>query len=111
MNWLLMQTAAQISVERILNALPEGILVALFVWALLRILGRQNSGTRFAVWFLTLLTVIALPALGSFGGGRWLAASGISLMGQASAQAWGNSWGAARPAITIPGRWAVFVFL
>ena len=111
MNWLLVQTAAQISVERILNALPEGILVALFVWALLRILGRQNSGTRFAVWFLTLLTVIALPVLGGFGGGRGVAASGMSLMGQASAQAWGNSWGAARPAITIPGRWAVFVFL
>jgi len=111
MNWLFVQTAAQISVERILNALPEGILVALFVWALLRILGRQNSGTRFAVWFLTLLTVIALPVLGGFGGGRGVAASGMSLMGQASAQAWGNSWGAARPAITIPGRWAVFVFL
>jgi len=60
MNWLLVQRAAQIPVERILNALPEGILVALFVWALLRILGRQNSGTRFAVWFLTLLTVIAV---------------------------------------------------
>jgi beta-lactamase regulating signal transducer with metallopeptidase domain len=115
MNWLLVQRAAQIPVERILNALPEGILVALFVWALLRILGRQNSGTRFAVWFLTLLTVIALPVLGSFGGTRWLDASGISLSArqaaQASAHAWGNWWGAARPAITIPGRWAVFVFL
>jgi beta-lactamase regulating signal transducer with metallopeptidase domain len=111
MNWLLVQTAAQISVERIVNALPEGILVALFVWALLRILRRQNSGTRFAVWFLTLLTVIALPVLGSFGGGRWLNASGMSSAAQASAQGWGNSWRAGRPAITIPGSWAVFVFL
>jgi len=87
MNWLLVQRAAQIPVERILNALPEGILVALFVWALLRILGRQNSGTRFAVWFLTLLTVIALPVLGSFGGTRWLDASGISLSARQAAQA------------------------
>jgi beta-lactamase regulating signal transducer with metallopeptidase domain len=110
MNWLLVQTAAQISVERILNALPEGILVALFVWALLRILRRQNSGTRFAVWFLTLLTVIALPLLGSFGEARW-AAFGMPSAAQASTQAWGNSQAARTPAILIPGRWAVFVFL
>ena len=63
MNWLSVQTAAQISVERILNALPEGFLIAIFAWALLRVLRRQNSGTRFAVWFLALLTVAALPVL------------------------------------------------
>ena len=69
MNWLLLQTMAQISVERILNALPAGFLIALFVWGLLRVLRRQNSGTRFAVWFLALLTVAALPVLGGFGAG------------------------------------------
>ncbi len=105
MNWLLVQTVAQISVERILNALPEGFLIAIFAWALLRVLRRQNSGTRFAVWFLALLTVAALPVLGGIGVGRGLAA-GMSL-GMPSA----NSWGSLRPAITIPGRWALFVFL
>src|SRR5208337_3218484 len=43
MSWLPLQTVAQISVERILNALPEGFLIALFAWALLRVLRGQNS--------------------------------------------------------------------
>jgi beta-lactamase regulating signal transducer with metallopeptidase domain len=97
MSWLSLQTVAQISVERIFNALPEGLLIALFAWALLRVLRRQNSGTRFAVWFLALLTVAALPTLSAFGGGPPMAA--------------GMSWGSARPPITIPGRWALVAFL
>ncbi len=101
MSWLPVQIQAQISIERILNALPEGFLVALFAWVLLRVLRRQNSGTRFAVWFLALLTVAALPVLGAFGEGRALMAAGMSS---------GMPWGSARPAITIPGRWALFVF-
>jgi beta-lactamase regulating signal transducer with metallopeptidase domain len=102
MNWFSVQTVAQISVERILNALPEGFLIALFAWALLRVLRRQNSGTRFAVWFLALLTVAALPVLGGIGEGQ---------AGTSSGMASANSWGSLRPAITIPGRWALFVFL
>ena len=98
MSWLPLQNVAQISLERLLNALPEGFLVALFAWALLRVLRRQNSGTRFAVWFLALLTVAALPVLGVFGEGRALMASGMSS-------------GNVRPTIAIPGRWALFVFL
>jgi hypothetical protein len=98
MSWLPVQAVAQISVERILNALPEGFLIALFAWALLRVLRRQNSGTRFAVWFLALLTVAALPVLGGFGEGRAAIASGIA-------------WGSGRPAITIPAGWALFAFL
>ena len=114
MNWLLVQSVAQISVERILNALPEGFLIAIFAWGLLRVLRRQNSGTRFAVWFLALLTVAALPVLGGIGDGRAGMVAGMApfmpagiLSGMASA----NSWGSLRPAITIPGRWALFVFL
>jgi beta-lactamase regulating signal transducer with metallopeptidase domain len=102
MNWFSVQTVAQISVERILNALPEGFLIALFAWALLRVLRRQNSGTRFAVWFLALLTVAALPVLGGIGEGQARMSSFMSSS---------NSWGSLRPAITIPGRWALFVFL
>ncbi len=99
MNWLPVQTVAQISVERILNALPEGFLIALFAWALLRVLRRQNSGTRFAVWFLALLTVAALPLLSAFSEGRAVIASGMAWAGNA------------RPAITVPARWALFAFL
>ncbi|MGA9990099.1 MAG: hypothetical protein WBP69_20150, partial [Terriglobales bacterium] len=98
MNWLPLQTVAQISVERILNALPEGFLIALFVWALLRVLRRQNSGTRFAVWFLALLAVAALPVLGGSGVG------GASRMSASLS-------GSLRPVVAIPGRWALFVFL
>src|SRR6202140_16840 len=113
MNWLSVQTVAQISVERILNALPGGFLIALFAWALLRVLRRQNSGTRFAVWFLALLTVAALPVLGGVGEGRAPMAgmsSGMS-SGMLSGMASAYSWGSLRPAITIPGRWALFVFI
>jgi beta-lactamase regulating signal transducer with metallopeptidase domain len=106
MSWLPLQTVAQISVERILNALPEGFLIALFAWALLRVLRRQNSGTRFAVWFLALLTVAALPVLGGFGEGRAPMAAGVS-----SFMSSAMSGRSLRPAITIPGRWALFVFL
>src|SRR5208282_1708130 len=95
---LSLQSVAQISIERILNALPEGVLVAVFAWVLLRVLRKQNSGTRFAVWFLALLTVAALPVWGGFGDGR-------ALMGP------GMSWGRLHPAITIPGTWALFVFV
>ena len=109
MNWLSVQSVAQISVERILNALPEGFLIALFAWGLLRILRRQNSGTRFAVWFLALLTVAALPVLGGIGDGRAGMVAGSCR--DASGMAPANSWGSLRPAITIPGRWALFVFL
>src|ERR1700686_240174 len=109
MNWLSVQTVAQISVERILNALPEGFLIALFAWALLRVLRRQNSGTRFAVWFLALLTIAALPVLGGVGEGRGLMAGGSSMISSGMASA--NLWGSLRPAITIPGRWALFVFI
>ena len=108
MNWLTLQSfslqnLAQTSVERILNALPAGLLIAVFAWGLLRILRRQNSGTRFAVWFLALLTVAALPALDSFRGHTSLLAgmSGWSPM----------SWGSMRPAISIPAQWALVVFL
>lgn len=88
----------QISIERILNALPEGILIAVFAWGLLRVLRRQNSGTRFAVWFLALLTVAVLPLLGGLGEGKAPLARGMA-------------WGHLHPAITIPGTWALFVFV
>src|ERR1700687_1750172 len=88
----------------------EGFLIALFAWALLRVLRRQNSGTRFAVWFLALLAVAALPVLGGFGEGRALMAAATS-SGMSWATSSGMSWESLRPAITIPGRWALFVFL
>src|SRR5215472_5051946 len=44
--------------------LLEGMALALFVWVLLRILPRQNAGTRFVLWFSALLAMFLLPLLG-----------------------------------------------
>src|ERR1700731_3795568 len=64
MMWPQLQTVAQIAIGRVLNSLPEGLLVAPFAGIMLRLLPRQNSGTRFAVWFVALLAVAALPVAG-----------------------------------------------
>lgn len=61
-----LQAFAQKTVEHGINSLPEGLLIVLFAWVLLRILPRQNSRTRFAVWFVALLAVAGLPAFGRF---------------------------------------------
>lgn len=61
-----LQNVAQIAVQRVLNSLPEGILLAGCAWLLLRLLGRQNAGTRFAVWLVTLVGVAGLPLLSAF---------------------------------------------
>jgi beta-lactamase regulating signal transducer with metallopeptidase domain len=67
MNWVALQTIAQVSLEHAFNALPAGLGIALFAWLFLRILRRQNAGARFAVWFVALLTVVALPVLNGLG--------------------------------------------
>jgi beta-lactamase regulating signal transducer with metallopeptidase domain len=55
------QRVAQLGVERALNSIPEGLLVAIFAWLLLRVIKGQNAGTRFAVWFSALVAVAVLP--------------------------------------------------
>ena len=57
---------ARLLAEQVLNGLPQGVLIALAAWGLLRILGRRNASTRFAVWFVALLLIAALPWLGSW---------------------------------------------
>lgn len=83
------QNFAQIAVQRVLNSLPEGLLLAGCAWLLLRLLGKQNAGTRFAVWMVTLVGVAGLPLLSAFEvGGQRL---GV----------------AAHPEVTVPAFWAV----
>jgi len=63
----------------------------LFAWIVLRIIGRRNSGTRFAVWFCALLAIAATPFLQ------------ISLAGAAHV--------ARGPAaVTLPANWALYMF-
>ena len=87
------QVLAQLSAERMLNCVLEGILLTACAWLLLRVFPWQNSDTRFAVWFAALLTVGALPLLGS------LSASGM----RASVDA--NS------GLVLPSAWAIYLFL
>jgi len=100
MMWPQLQAIAQIAMGCVLNSLPEGLLIALFAGVLLRFLPRQNSGTRFAVWFVALLSVAELPlagvhVIGSVAGGRTLSAVTSG----------------ARPVITLPGPWGLLLFL
>jgi len=88
---------AQIAIERVLNSLPEGLLIALFAEALLRILPRQNSRTRFVVWFAALLLVASLPVL---------------VMGGFARRPMAVAWLAhAASAVSLPARWASFLLI
>ena len=58
-----LQVVAEVFAERIVNTALEGVVLVGVVWLLLRFLGRQNSGTRFAIWLLALLALVALPFL------------------------------------------------
>jgi beta-lactamase regulating signal transducer with metallopeptidase domain len=84
---------ARISATSLLNCVLEGVGIALFAWILLRLVGRRNSSTRFAVWFFALLAIAALPVVG-------VAASSARLTGA----------GNAGSAITVPSSWALDIF-
>jgi len=57
------QSLAQLFADRMLNSAAEGILLAGVVWLLLRLIRRQNSRTRFAIWMMALVAVVSLPFL------------------------------------------------
>lgn len=86
---------AEVVIARILNSIPEGLLIALLVWMILRCLPRQDSGMRFAAWFLALLAVIALPFAG-----RFALTQSVLRVGSQS-----------RPMLTLPGHWAFILFI
>lgn len=92
MTALNLHAIAQISAERMLNCLVEGIAIALFAWVLLRLAGQRNSGTRFAVWFCALLAIAVSPLV-EISRGRT-----AGLVSPASA------------AITMPRSWALYLF-
>jgi beta-lactamase regulating signal transducer with metallopeptidase domain len=83
---------AQTSAERLLNTLAEGLLIALFAWIVLRLIGRRNSGTRFAVWFCALLAIALSPFIQ------------IGFTGSAGELAHSAA------AFTMPSAWASYLF-
>ena len=86
-----LHTLAQAYTGRMLNTLVEGIAIAAFAWLLLRFFDKQNSGTRFAVWFSALFSIAALPLFVS------------SVSGSATTDA-------SHIGLTLPGSIGVYLF-
>jgi bla regulator protein blaR1 len=91
MNALDIHFVAQLSVERLANGLAAGMVIAAFAWLLLRMIGRRNSGTRFAVWFCALLAIAVIPF--------------VELT--PATPATGH---AVSPAVTLPREWSLYLF-
>ncbi len=85
---------ARISAERMLNGVIEGVAIALFVGLMLQIMGRRNSGTRFAILLSALFSIAALPLLTVLRASAGAAHSG------------GAVW-----AVTVPSLWATYIIL
>ena len=83
--------AAHLVTLRVIQSLAVGSLIAMFAGVLLARF-RWNAGTRFAVWFSSLLAIAAVPVLG----GEWL---------------WSpNPVPSAVPAVTLPDSFALYLF-
>jgi len=86
---------AQASTVQIVDCLVQGALIAIFTGSLLGLIRRQNSVTRFAVWFSALMAIAILPLVAN-SLGTHAAPSPLAI--------------AVRPAITLPGTWALYLF-
>ncbi len=98
MMWPQLQSVADLAIARVLNSLPEGLLITLFAWMMLHLLPRQNSGTRFAVWFVALLSIVGLPLIGA------------GVIGAGAAHEF-LAVGRVPPLLTLPGHWGTALFL
>jgi beta-lactamase regulating signal transducer with metallopeptidase domain len=78
-------------VGRMLNTIAEGLAVSACVWLALRWFRPLNSGTRFAVWFSTLLAVVALPFLARTNSVEAIASSNTQL--------------------ALPSSWAIYLLI
>jgi beta-lactamase regulating signal transducer with metallopeptidase domain len=97
MTALEFHVTAQVAIERMLNSLPEGVLIAFFAWAVLCVLRNQNARSRFAVWFLALAAIAILPFVGGLP--AWSKLETLRLLPETSISA-----------ISLPAHWAMFIF-
>ena len=97
---LRVEALGQVAIERVVNSLPEGMMIAAFAWAVLRLLPKQNSRTRFAVWFVALLAVVGIAG---FGGVVLKGFGGIS--GETGLSSHRFS------AVNLPAHWALHLFV
>ncbi|MBZ5629171.1 MAG: M56 family metallopeptidase [Acidobacteriia bacterium] len=86
-----LNAVAQVSAERMVDSLAIGLALAAFAGTLLRMAPRQNSATRFSVWFAALIGTAVLPLLGIGGNGATTDTSLHAL-------------------ISVPGSWALYLF-
>ena len=85
---------AETSAVQIVDCLVQGTLLAIFSSLMLGMARRQNSGTRFFLWFSALMAIATLPLFG----GSWGRHVGIPA-------------GIATPStITLPASWALYLF-
>jgi Zn-dependent protease with chaperone function len=95
-----MNTIAQASALRLVDCLVEGTLIAGFAAVVLRVVGRQSSAARFAVWFTALVAIAVLPLLGAG-----------ALAGILAPQSWAVSAGLpGRAVVTLPESWSLYLF-
>ena len=86
---------ARVLSERMVNGVAVGMVLALLAWMLLRLAGKQNSSTRFAVWFAALIAVAGLPSMGTL----------VPQVGVVGEQVGRESM------ISLPGSWALWLTL
>ncbi|PYV47010.1 MAG: hypothetical protein DMG94_07805, partial [Acidobacteria bacterium] len=58
---MLSQGISELIAERALNSIPVGLAIVFLAGLGLKAFSRQGSRVRFAVWFLALLGVVAVP--------------------------------------------------
>lgn len=61
--WTMLEPAARLIVAILFNGLWQGALIALAVWAILRIFPNANASTRYAAWSAALLAVLVVPLI------------------------------------------------
>jgi beta-lactamase regulating signal transducer with metallopeptidase domain len=88
-----LDTLARFAATGLANSLVLGTVIAAAAWAFLRLSGKQESRTRFCVWFSALLLAAILP---------WIGASASK-----PASELGHSAGVG---ITVPAWWALAIF-
>src|SRR6266567_1144013 len=76
---MLFQGITEIVAERALNSIPAGLMIATLAWIGLRGFKKHDSGIRFAVWFLALVGISAVPFVPSFGGSGGVSGARITL--------------------------------
>jgi len=59
--WAMTEPAARLIVAMLFNGVWQGGLIALAVWAILRVFPGANASTRYAAWSAALLAVLVVP--------------------------------------------------